>query len=202
MSFNRIRYDNTAFDLQMKRSTDIGDYRLFGSNAENCNQCYSENGPIGSKADVSLVKDNMELSFGKMSDVECALGWRNQKLTKSNKDLDSLEMPVNNKAVCDKLLVSDDTRFSHPIDNYRGMSLTNYMMIPSLHVNPQCHIQPFNDLTGTNSRLKCKDSYVLPEQTYLDNGEALPQAVPEKDDDSISNINSNTVSNKTINSEK
>ncbi len=70
-------------------------------------------------------------------------------------------------------------------------------MIPSLHVNPQCHIQPFNDLTGTNSRLKCKDSYVLPEQTYLDNGEALPQAVPEKDDDSISNINSNTVSNKT-----
>jgi hypothetical protein len=185
MSFNRIKYDNTSFDLQMKRSTDIGDYRLFGSNAENCNQCYSEDGPIGAKSDVSLVKDNMDLSFGKMSDVECALGWRNQKLTKSNKGLDSLDVPVNNKALCDKILVSDDTRFSHPIDNYRGMSLTNYMMVPSLYVNPQCHIQPFNDLTGANSRLKCKDAYVLPKQTYLDNGEALPQAKPEKDDNVV-----------------
>ena len=109
-------------------------------------------------------------------------------------DITSKNIPINNKNVCNNLLISDDTRFSHPIDNYRGMSLTNYMMIPNLHINPQCHIQPFNDLTGTNSRLKCKDAYVLPKQTYLDNGEALPQTKPEKD--------GNTISNKDSDSEK
>ena len=34
---------------------------------------------------------------------------------------------------------------------------------------------------------------VIKKQSYLDNGEALPQAVPEKNTNSVSNINTNSV---------
>ena len=174
MSFNRIKYDNSAFDLQIKRSTDLGDYHLFAPFAETCNQCYSENGPIGAKSDVSLVKQPLDLTFGAMADAESSLGWRNTKLTKSNDPLTALSNKVNHKPVCSSQLVAEDTRFTFPIDNFRGMSLTNYMMEPYLHVNPQCHFQPNNDRSGVNSRLKCKDSYKMPNQIMVDNGEALP----------------------------
>jgi hypothetical protein len=180
MSFNRIKYDNTAFDLQMKRSTDLGDYRLFAPFAENCEQCISENGPVGSKSDVSLVKKPMDLTFGDMAEVECALGWRNTKLTKSNQGLESLNKELNHKPSCSKKLSTEDTRFTNPIDNFRGMSLTKFMIEPHLHVNPQCHIQEDGFRSGLNSRLKCKDSYKMPKQEFLDNGEVLPTPTAEE----------------------
>jgi hypothetical protein len=39
-----------------------------------------------------------------------------------------------------------------------------------------------DDRNGMNSRMKAKDSYKIPEQEYLDKGEALPkeQATQEK----------------------
>ena len=61
MAFSRTTYDKCAYDLQVKRSTDQGGYRLYSDFAENQNQCYSYNGPIGSKSDVSIIK--LLLSF-------------------------------------------------------------------------------------------------------------------------------------------
>ena len=79
MAFSRTTYDSCAYDLQIKQSTDQGDYRLYGDFAENKNQCYSYNGPIGSKSDVSLIKKLDETCFGTMTDVESDLSWRNNK---------------------------------------------------------------------------------------------------------------------------
>ena len=41
MSFSRINYDNTAYDLKINRSIGPGDYRLFKGYNENCSKCYS-----------------------------------------------------------------------------------------------------------------------------------------------------------------
>ena len=64
--------------------------------------------------------------------------------------------------------------FSHPIDNYRSMSLTDYYYQPFLFVNPQCHIQDINDKMGLNSRLYSKDMYIMHEPTPLEPTPLLP----------------------------
>ena len=176
MSFNRTKYDKCAYDLQMGRSRDPGNYRIAPEFAENCNECFSANGPVGSKADVSLTKERGELRFGTMADTESHLSWRHQQLTKCNK----LSQPfgkfkVNHKPVCSNKLTPEDTRFTFPIDNYRGMSLTTYMVSPYLPVNPQCHIQESCDRIGFNSRLSAKDSYRPQKVEMWDKGEALPK---------------------------
>ena len=91
MSFNRTKYDTTAYELQMNRSTSPGDYRLYAPFGENCDQCYSYSGPIGSKSDVSLVKKPNDLNFKDMADTESQLSWRNNKLSKSNNSISLLE---------------------------------------------------------------------------------------------------------------
>jgi len=181
MSFNRTRYDNCAYNLQMGRSTGPGDYRLFGSFAENCNECLSYDGPIGAKSDVSLVKKPQDLSFKEMAQVESELSWRNQLLTQCNDNSTPLnKYKLNHKPSCTKKLISEDTRFTHPLDNYRSMSLTTYQVEPYLHINPQCHVQESGDRIGMNSRLYAKDIYKLPVQEFLDNGESLPKEIPVK----------------------
>lgn len=175
MSFNRLRYDKCAYELQMNRSTDPGTYRLFGSFAENCNQCLSYNGPVGAKSDVSIAKKGLDLSFADMADAESQLSWRNQILTECNDNKNPIgKVKVNHKPVCTNKLISEDTRFTYPLDDYRCLSLTSYQIQPYLPVNPQCNIQESTDRIGLNSRLASKDTYVMPEQISCDNGSAFP----------------------------
>lgn len=177
MSFNRTSYDPSAYNLQINRSIGPGDYRLFGSFAENSNQCISVFGPIGSKADVSVVKNNTDLTFENMVDVDSILSWRNHKLSKDNNYIPSkLPVPkINNKNECCNKLSAEDTRFTHPIDNYRCLSLTTYQYEPHIMVNPQCYIQDIYSRNGLNSRLYSKDMYILKEQKFWDKGDAFPK---------------------------
>jgi hypothetical protein len=175
MSFNRLKYDKCAYDLEIKRSTTPGDYRLFGLFAENCNQCMSFDGPTGSKSDVSVPRKSNEVGFGSMAEIESELSWRNKSVEKCNEN----KTPINkhkiyHKQTCNNKLTSEDTRFTHPLNNYRSMSLTDYHMEPYLHVNPQCYVQPFVENFGMNTKLQAKDSFKIPKHTFLDNGEALP----------------------------
>ena len=160
MSFSRLIYDKEAYDLELKRSTIPGDYRLFSLFAENTNQCFSYDGPIGSKVDVSSVKKPSSLNNSKMIQLESDLSWRNHKNSKFNNNNNDLnKYNLINKSECSLDLISEDTRFTHPIINYRGMSLTDYEMVPYLHVNPQFYIQSINDRHGLDSRNFTKDNY-------------------------------------------
>jgi len=160
MSFNRAIYDQPAYDLKMGRSTGPGDYRLFGSFAENTTQGISLFGPVGAKSDVSLVKKELELEYGSMADVESSLSWRHRELTKYNNDSSPMgSLLVNHKPALTNKLTPEDTRFTNPLDNYRSMSLTSYMLTPYLHVNPQCHILDSDSLIGLNSRAWSKDNF-------------------------------------------
>jgi hypothetical protein len=183
MSFNRIKYDNCAYDLQMNRSIAPGDYRIYAPYAESCDQCFSDVGPIGSKSDVSLVKKSTDLCFKDMAQTESELSWRNQLLTKCNNNKQPLNACIlEHKPSCSKKLTAEDTRFTNPIDNFRGMSLTSFMIEPYMSVNPQCYVQEINDRLGLNSRLHLKDLYTpvdnKPESApFWDTGAALPKEV-------------------------
>jgi hypothetical protein len=176
MSSSRIKFDNNAFDLQINRSIGPGDYMLYRGYGENDNPCYSYDGPIGSKDDVSVGDMKMPRPGEYMTEIESELTWRSRPLTKSNLN----STPINkyklyNKNVCPNILQIEDTRFTHPIDNYRGMSLTEYQYEPYLHVNPQCVIQESTDRIGLNSRLVIKDNYSIPNQEFWDNGDGFPK---------------------------
>ena len=168
MSFNRIRYDKCAYDLEVARSTAPGSHRLFGPFAENCNQCISTTGPVGSKADVSISKGLMDLKFKDMADTESKLSWRGQTLTKCNDNKNPLsKIKVVHKPVCSNKLNAEDTRFTHPIDNFRSMSLTSYMLQPHLPTNPQCCVQESGDRIGIDTRSVAKDSFKPTKQTKI-----------------------------------
>jgi len=176
MSFNRITYDQCAYDLKMNRSTLPGDYRLYGSYAENCNQCYAKDGPGNSKSDVSLSRDANDLSYTNMADVENQLSWRRKKLDDCNDTFAQLDdTKLRNKPLCSNKLISQDTRFTNPIDDYRGMSLTSYMVNPYLPINPQCVVQNNDDKYGMNSRLFVKDNCVYSEDKPLNQDSIYPK---------------------------
>jgi hypothetical protein len=176
MSFSRLKYDKEAYDLELKRSTIPGNYRLFGLFAENTNQCLSYDGPIGSKIDVSTVKPLNSLNNVNMIELESDLSWRNHKNSKFNDDNVNITNKYNliDKSNCSLDLIAEDTRFTHPVNNYRSMSTTEFEMTPYLHVNPQSYIQSINDRHGLDSRNFTKDNYKFVKQEFLDNGESLP----------------------------
>lgn len=176
MSFNRTKYDECALNLDAKRSSDQLDYRIFGASAENCNQCINVDGTL-SRSGGSTSKKQEDLKWGEMADTESVLSWRHNQLSKCNDNNNNWsKRPLNHKAVCSNKLVAEDTRFTHPLDDYRCMSLTDLMISPYLPVNSQCIIQ--EDRTGLDTKLVAKDHYRVPKQQYWDKGEALPKSSP------------------------
>jgi len=161
MSFNRIKYDN--YNVEINRSIAPGDYRLFEDYNKNINSCYSYNGPIGSKIDVSIT-DNL-------TDIESELSWRRRLLTNNiTDDIDNLKsFKTMHKNICSKVLTPQDTRFSHPVTSYRSMSTTDLQLQPYVPINPQSIIQDLKEKSGINSRLDLKDNYKPQEPVYRDN---------------------------------
>jgi hypothetical protein len=177
MSFSRINYDESAYDLRMERSKGPGDYRLFPNSGEHCKQGYPYNDPTNSKSQVSLVKKDKDLTYGDMANVENLLTNRVNHLQNGNlegKNDNHKEIPVHHKQNCNTYLEMEDTRFTNPVDSYRGMSLTNFHFTPFLHVNPQCKVQSIKNKFGSSSRLLVRDTYNVPNQNSWDSGKGLP----------------------------
>jgi hypothetical protein len=169
MSFCRIKYDNDAYDLRIGRATGPGDYRLFSGTNENCKTCFSYNGPRNTKSDVSIASHNSNNQWPAMTDVESLLTNRVNKLIDYNSygknDAYKL-LQTTDKNICSDVLVTEDTRFTNPIEAYRCMDLTSYHYSPFLYVNNQCEIQ--DDRIGSSSRLKVKDQTKPAPRTPID----------------------------------
>lgn len=175
MSFSRIRYDDCATKLHDQRSVGVGDYYLFPGFAENCDQCFSATGPVGSKVDVSTAKTKCKLNWGEMAHIESELQSRNLPLTECNENVVNNNYDKNkvyNKTVCSPFLNAEDSRFTNPVQAYRSMSLTSYQLQPWLFSNPQCHV--LDDRLGLNSRNKAKDTYKMALPDFVDKGDAFP----------------------------
>tara|TARA_B100002019_G_C21092021_1_gene509126 strand:+ start:200 stop:790 length:591 start_codon:yes stop_codon:yes gene_type:complete len=180
--FTRLDYDELAYVEQQQRSLAPGDYRLFEGSYENCS-CYPFNQPANSREQVSTVRSDSEKGFGSLAEIESQLTNRVNPHTKHNKvgkNDDYKQNKVHHKVNCNNYLETEDSRFTDPLDNYRGMSLTDYYLTPYLHVNPQCYVQSDGHREGTSSRLHVRDCYNPKPSKKWDNGEALPPT-PKKD---------------------
>jgi hypothetical protein len=159
----------------MDRAIAPGDYRLFLGSNENCEKCMSYDGPRNAKSDVSIYDNNQLNQWGTMAEVESHLTNRVNKLTETNiygKNDYYKNFSVTNKNICNEGIISEDTRFTFPIEAYRSMELTAYHYTPFLHVNGQCEIQ--EDRIGLNSRLRVKDTFVVQKPTPMDQSNTLP----------------------------
>ena len=155
MSFTRINYDQCAYDLKLERSVSQGNYRLDGNYAENCSKCYPYNLPGTSKEVASDVRSDCDTGFGSLADAESLITNRVNPLQKCNKEKRNdkyKDVKLYHKPLCSKTLEGEDTRFTNPLDNYRGMSLTGFYFTPYLHVNPQCHVQSNSHREGNSTR--------------------------------------------------
>lgn len=176
MSFSRIKYDNEAYDLKTSRSAGPGDYRLFMGFNESCEKCLAYDGPRNSKSDVSIASNDTSNQWPTMTDVESSLTNRVNKLIDFNdygKNDEYKKLAIENKSSCKAKLVTEDTRFTNPIEAYRGMDLTDYHYTPFLFVNSQCEIK--EDRIGLNSRLKVKDTFRVSKPNLIDQSVFLPK---------------------------
>lgn len=176
MSFNRLPYDRCAYSQQLKRSVTPGDYKLYLGQGENCSKCLPLNAPINSKDSVSGVRRVDQTDFGFLATAESHLTNRTVPLSECNEnatDLKHRDLKIYHKPICETKMETQDTRFSHPVESYRGMSLLNYHF-DYLHVNPQNNIQCDSHREGFNSRGWVKDNYEIPDQERWDKGKALP----------------------------
>ena len=181
--FTKLLDDELAIVEQHERSLAPGDYRLFQGSYENCQKCYPYYQPTNSKEQVSITRGDAEKGFGSLAEIESKLTNRVKPHSKHNevgKNDDYKEHKVHHKLNCSQFLETEDSRFTDPLDNYRGMSLTEYYLTPYLHVNPQCYVQSDGHREGNSSRLMVRDCYQLPGQNKWDNGEALPP-IPQED---------------------
>ena len=102
MSFSRINYDESAYDLKMERSKAPGDYRLFPNSGEHCKQVYPYNDPTNAKSQVSLVKKDDDLTYGEMAQVESLL---TRLLKEINRSKATSPTPTQKLAVAKNLTI-------------------------------------------------------------------------------------------------
>jgi len=181
MSFSRIKYDNEAYDLKIKRTIGPGDYRLFMGYNESCEQCLSYDGPRNAKSDVSIASHDTN-QWPNMTQIESLLTNRINKLIDFNeygKNDDYKNLAIIDKNSCKTQLISEDTRFTNPIEAFRSMDLTSYHYTPFLFVNPQCEMYDRSELY---SRTTVKDNFKVTKPNLIDQTVILPPEIPQNID--------------------
>jgi hypothetical protein len=133
--------------------------------------------------DVSIAANNTDNQWPTMTEVESHLTNRVNKLIDFNdygKNDSYKNLSIQNKNVCNNKLVTEESRFTNPIEAYRCMDLSDYHYSPFMFVNPQCEF--LEDRIGSNSRLNVKDNFVVTKPNLIDQSVFLPKETPANTD--------------------
>lgn len=154
MASTRKIYDECSTDLYYKQSTDPLSYRLLPDYANNCQKCYSDYGPRGQDMNVSVITNQ------NLIDVDSLLTNRSKVASDCRDglvtDIKFDQYKKYNLPKCDRFMDRTDTRLTHPIHNYRGMTLDWFFEPRVGNRDEQCNIfWNFEE----NTRLTARDSY-------------------------------------------
>lgn len=162
MSFNRTLYDLEKRVWDREAIQGEGNYRLYKGSSIHRNIRYANFGLVGSKSDVSRTSPDDEFSVT-----------AENKLNRQLNNSDFVKVKTFNRKNLNVVL-NEDTRFTHPLEEYRGLQTFSYNLTPYLYVDPQRNILHHHDSFGINTKLFTKDNFVPQYPTCLDKGEALP----------------------------
>jgi hypothetical protein len=148
--------------------------------ANNCKKCYTDHGPRGQDMNVSVITNQ------NLIDVDSLLTNRS-KIASDCKDglVTDIKFDQYKKyhlPNCNKFMDRHDTRLTHPIHNYRGMTIDWFFEPRVGNRDEQCNIfWNFEE----NTRLTAKDSYRPDVPLPLDSTHALPQEKLKKNKDCL-----------------
>ena len=153
MASTRKKYDECSTNLFYKQSTDPLLYRISPDFVDNCQKCYSNNGPRGQNMNVSVLNKNLiDVDSLLTNRTKVASDCKDGQVTSINFD----ECNKYNLPLCDRFLDQHDTRLTHPLVNYRGLT-SNWSFEPRVNNrDAQCNV--FWDFSE-NTRLTTKDNY-------------------------------------------
>lgn len=175
MASTRKRYDECSTNLYYKQSTNPLAYKLSPDFANNCNKCYSDFGPRGQNMNVSVITNQH------LVDVDSLLTNRS-KIASDCKDGLVTDIDFNqhikyNLPKCDRFMDRTDTRLTHPLHNYRGMTI-DWSFEPRVGGrDEQCNI--FWDF-AENTQLTAKDNYRPDIPVPMDPCNTLPKERAKK----------------------
>jgi hypothetical protein len=186
MSSNRLIYDDCAYSLRTRRSTDPLKYQIYAGQVENCNECFSMYGARNGREDVSIARSQQELGFGGLAEVESelkniALPAEECNTRGANQGYQKYMKNIVHKKMCNPFLESYDTRFTAPPITFRDVDKSQYNFNPYLPIDPQDNVVPDWIRWGWDTRLIVRDTYRTPNHSAWDCGEALPKARPDLD---------------------
>jgi hypothetical protein len=154
MASTRKLYDDCSTNLFYKQSTDPLAYRLSPNYANNCSKCYTDFGPRGQDMNVSVITNQ------NLVDVDSLLTNRS-KVASDCKDGLVTDIKFNNYKKynlprCNNFMNRHDSRLTHPIHNYRGMTIDWFFSPRVNNRDEQCNL--FWDF-AENTQLTSKDNY-------------------------------------------
>ena len=138
--FTQRRNDSEYMTEYMNGNKDMNNIILDKSVQENNTSCYASSGIVGAQSQVSRPMDGNDLDLGTKADIESKL--RNQSYgiySSGRNNQDYAKVPTTTPTECnigDKIMY-EDSRFTHPIANFREMETSQYNFNPALYVDFQ-----------------------------------------------------------------
>ena len=177
MSFSRVFYDSNDFNVKKSSYDNYVNYRIFPDFAESVNKCIPTLGPTSDSS--SQDSGNALIDLESLVEAGSQLTRRSNPITRNDfgaKEVPKLKLKI---PFCQMdSLTGQDTRFSHPIDNYRCISATSYYMQPYLPVNPQDDITQLV-IPGNSSRLRAKDDFKMRPHKSWEDTNVFPSSAPD-----------------------
>lgn len=154
MASTRKKYDECSTNLFYRQSTDPLHYRLLPDFNNNCQKCYTDYGPRGQDMNVSVITNQ------NIVDIDSLLTNRS-KIASDCKDglVTDIRFDRYKKfhlPRCNQFLDRHDTRLTHPIHTYRGMTIPWFFEPRVSNRDEQCNL--FWNF-AENTQLTAKDNY-------------------------------------------
>nr|QFG74633.1 MAG: hypothetical protein [Megaviridae environmental sample] len=157
--FARANYDDKELEHRDSERLNYSNYMLNIDAHENVTNCYPKKDLRNSHTQISRPIKNNKLDLQNKVNVESLLQNRHVELNSSKKlNKDYQKVKLDSRPTCNlkeheefsklknkntgTLTFSpsdtlDDTRFTHPVQNYREMNTLKYKFTPFLPINPQ-----------------------------------------------------------------
>uniref|UniRef100_A0A6C0CBZ5 Uncharacterized protein n=1 Tax=viral metagenome TaxID=1070528 RepID=A0A6C0CBZ5_9ZZZZ len=183
--YTRLMYDQDAYVEELERSTEPLTYMLDPNFANNCNECFAPYGMLGGQTSIQTT--------GLQVDVDSLLRGVNKINSKSNKQ--SMPEPMSEYSVrmrrdCSPALESENTRYTYPAYDIRGLTVRDLRFDYPLF-DPQCQI--FENF-AVDTRLQAKDNHRATWQVPYDQRDLLPTERLGKPEACRAQINCNLAS--------
>lgn len=174
-NFNRLSYDDCAFQDRMTQSTDPLNYRLSINQIYNRDRCLSTFGPRNSTYGCSTIGDPGYAVSQNQVDVESILSNRNVKASRCRTSdmvnpINPITMTPTLAPICDNKLKPAYTKLSHSSKTYRSMGVNRFY---DTLIDPQANLYWDRSI---NTHLQAIDNYVpnMPQPWSQTSGLPIP----------------------------